>query len=204
MIIILKWLLFLGGWLQVPSAMAPNIEIRFTRERFVLEQASLLLGRPSLLTAGTQPLEIVNGSVKVLIGSPGLVEGGLFGPRIRPLSGQETILLAWAEFRRQVTEEEWRSGVLTINMDTLRQVAIRVEDERGRKVADARIGLAGAQREGGMDLKVDKNGEVKLLLPPGTYRAGAPGGARVQFQVTSGDGEQIVVVPTGIPPEPKD
>ncbi len=173
--------------------MPPNIELRFTSQRFAIEQASLLLGYASL---NPQSFEIVNGSVKAFIARPGLVEGALFGPRLRRLSGQGTTLFAWTEFSRQVTEEEWRSGVITINMDTLRELVIRVEDDKGRRVAGVTIGLIRFGREGGMDFKVDGNGEVKLLLFPGTYGARAPGGPPIQFQVTSGNDEQMIrVVP---------
>jgi len=79
-----------------------------------------------------------------------------------------------------------------VNLDRHRELMVRVQDDEGHPVGCQIIGMVRFNREGGLDFTSDENGEVKLLLEPGMYGGGAPDGPNVQFEVTAGEGQQVV------------
>jgi hypothetical protein len=190
--------------------------MRFVSERFVIEQAELWLYRLQFdrekktlstttgysfdltsspderaledLMSNFPTLAVVNGSVYAPIDRPGLVEGVLFGIRIRRLSGAITTH-GLAEFAHEVTEEDLYSGAATIDMEAYREVVIKVRDREGRPAGGGQIGVVRFSKEGGLDLAVDEHGEARLLLAPGIY-----GTTGVRFEITSSDAEDIIEV----------
>jgi len=54
------------------------------------------------------------------------------------------------------------------------------------------IGFVRFQKKEAWNLRVDEHGDVRLLLTPGNYGARKAGGAPVQFEVKTGEEEQVI------------
>ena len=73
-------------------------------------------------------MTVVNGAVQVAIDRPGFVNGALFGITGRRFSNGETELFGISEFRHPLSEDDWQTGVTTVNLDSYRDVVIKVQN----------------------------------------------------------------------------
>ena len=200
--------------------MNKNVELRFSSRRFWIEQATMFVHGRQLgtVTDGTAqpigpvgpersgpnsapPLEtysVVNSAATVSLDHAGRLQGILFLPSIRRVSGGLSIGVLFTKFDHDVTQEEWGAGAALIDFDSYREVRIRVHDNDGRPVGSRTLALTDAgDGEAGMDMQTDKDGEVKLLLAPGRYAVGGGKGfPRTDFEVTTSDEEQVIQLAT--------
>lgn len=191
--------------------MSSNIQISFESSRFAIERGYVLLirvlggPRRALLTTtgeSVQPgmqdlLQIINnGSVSVSFDGPGRFEGMLFGLVVRRSSDGTTFQAGMSPFSFEVTDQNWRSGVAVVDMDSYREVVLSVHERDGRPVAaGTRLGMTLPGKEGGIDFVVDDEGEARFFLPPGLYGTQKIPGPRVCFEITSSLETQTIAVP---------
>jgi hypothetical protein len=141
-------------------------------------------------SASIPELRVINGSASVSIDRPGILEGVLFGLQVQRSSG-EAVSYPIAEFTHEVTEENWQSGITSVDMNTYREVLIKARNPDGQSAVRRPISLP-TKVNFCMDLTTDERGEAKLLLAAGHYYIfGLP---PVNFEVTIADSEKIVEV----------
>jgi len=189
-----------------------TVKIEFASRSFVIEEAMLVLynipapGLASIIgidalfeapVTGTAPPELEglfssqmvrDGTAEVAIDGPGEIKGMLAESKFRRHDGR--VFSAPMEFKHEITPAELRSGLAVIDMNAYKELVFRVRDTAQRPLANSIISLIRYWLEGSLDLHANEDGEFTMLLPPGRYCAQAPGGPRVQFEVTDQDPDQ--------------
>jgi hypothetical protein len=164
-----------------------TVKIEFTCRSFVIEEAMVVLY--NFPVAGLFPSQMITGGImEAAIDGPGEIRGMLTAAKIRRHDGR--IFSAGMEFKHEITPAELRSGVAVIDINSYKELVIRVRDPAQRPLANSIISLIRWELEGSLDLYVNEDGEFTMLLPPERYGTRAPGGPPVQFEVTDQDPDQ--------------